>query len=41
VTRHALAGTAVQRLSGAAVDLTRPTLALPPYAAWWLTTAPG
>lgn len=41
VTRHALAGTVVQRLSGAAVDLTRPTLALPAYAAWWLTTAPG
>jgi len=41
VTRHALAGTVVQRLSGAVVDLTRPTLALPPYAAWWLTAAQG
>jgi len=40
VTRHGMTGTATQRLSGAAVDLNGATLALPPYAAWWLTASP-
>jgi amylosucrase len=36
-TRHGIEGTALDRLSGMAVDLTAATLTLPPYAAWWLT----
>jgi amylosucrase len=41
VTRHGLAGSALDRISGSVVDLTTSGLTLAPYAAWWLTPEPA